>query len=197
MNSSSTPTSEISFISLSAEHFPLIHGWFNEPHVQAFYSLRIWTLEEVRKKLTPNLQGVGDLKGYIIFILKMPVGYIQCYPVKKHPWDNQDLAREIIEESAGIDLFIGEKKFIGKGMGRQILNAFLTAYIWPYYRYCLADPDIHNEGSLRLFRNCGFKEYKQINSKDALQRPVILQLFLKECEDFLAKTTPLGVSCEI
>jgi len=30
--------SEISFTTLSEEHFSLIHTWFNKPHVQAFYS---------------------------------------------------------------------------------------------------------------------------------------------------------------
>lgn len=182
MNNPSLPTSEISFTPLSAEHFPLIHAWFNEPHVQAFYSLRTWTLEEVRKKLTPNLQGIEDLKSYIIFMHTTPIGYIQCYPVKKHPWDNQNLTDEIIENSAGIDLFIGEKEFIGKRIGYQILNAFLAIHIWPYYQYCLADPDIRNEASLRLFKNYGFREHQQIKSKDALQRPVVLQLFIKERE---------------
>ena len=100
INPSISP-SVISFMPLSEEHFPLIRVWFNEPHVQAFYSLRTWTLEEVRNKLTPNLQGIDDLKSYIIFIRTTPIGYIQCYPVKKHPWDNQNLTDEIIENSAG------------------------------------------------------------------------------------------------
>lgn len=173
---------KISFTPLSEEHFPLIHAWFNEPHVQAFYSLRTWTLEEVRQKLTPYLQGVEGLKCYIALIDQIPIGYVQCYPVKKHPWDNQDLPDEIIQNSAGLDLFIGEKKFIAKGFGRRILDAFLTSHIWPYYRYCLVDPDIRNEASIRLFSKCGFKEHQQISSKDALQRPVSLKLFIKERE---------------
>ncbi len=171
--------SDISFTFLGEEHFPLIHAWFNEPHVQAFYSLRTWTLEEVCQKLTPYLQGVRGLKCYIVLIDHIPVGYVQCYPVKKHPWDNQDLPDEIIQNSAGLDLFIGEKEFIAKGFGHQILDAFLATHIWPYYRYCLVDPNIRNEASIRLFRKCGFKEHQQISSKDALQRPIVLKLFIK------------------
>jgi aminoglycoside 6'-N-acetyltransferase len=175
-------TLEISFESLKESHFSSIHTWFNAPHIQTFYSLRSWTMEEVRQKLTSYIHGVGQIKSYIIFIDKIPVGYIQQYPVKEHPWDNLDLSDEMIQESVGIDLFIGEKEFLGKGFGCLIVDNFLKKHVWPYYRYCLADPDIRNAVSIRLFKKCGFKEHKQINSKDALKHPVTLQLLIKQKE---------------
>ena len=170
---------EISFEPLNENHFSLIHRWFNALHIQAFYSLRPWTIEEVRQKLIPYIEGVGKMKCYIISIDKTPIGYIQCYPVKNHPWDSQNLTDEVIQDSAGLDLFIGEKEFIGKGLSSQILDAFLKSHIWSHYRYCLADPDVRNAASVRLFKKCGFQEYQKIDSKDALQRPVTLQLFIK------------------
>lgn len=182
MNKPPVQASEPSFILISEEYLPLIYAWFNEPHIQAFYSLRTWTMEEVRQKLTAYIQGAEDLKCYIVFIDKTPIGYVQCYPVKKHPWDDQDLTDEIIQDSAGIDLFIGEREFIGKGLGCRILDTFLQRHIWPHYRYCLADPDIRNEACMRLFKKCAFQEHQRINSKDALLRPVTLQLFIKERE---------------
>lgn len=170
----------ISFDALKKEDFPLVYNWFNRPHIRAFYSLRAWTLEEVEQKLTPYLHGVGEMKCYIISINRIPIGYIQCYPVKKHPWINQDLAEEIVHASAGIDLFIGEEKLVSIGLGCQILDAFLKNHIWPHYRYCLADPDINNKTSVRFFSKCGFKEHQQIKTEDALHRPVTLQIFIKE-----------------
>jgi hypothetical protein len=100
---------KITFTPLNEEHFAFIHTWFNEPHVQSFYSLRAWTIEEVRQKLTPYTQGVRGMECYIIFIDKIPIGFIQCYPVKEHPWDNQNLVEEVIQNSAGVDLFIGKR----------------------------------------------------------------------------------------
>ena len=151
-------------------------------------------MEEVCQKLIPCIQGVGDMKCYVIFIDKTAIGYVQCYPVKKHPWDNLDLPEEVIQDSAGLDFFIGEKKLIGQGLGCQILDAFLKSHIWPHYRFCLADPDICNEISMRLFRKCGFKEHQLINSKDALQYPVSLQLFIKEreCENLILHSFNAG-----
>lgn len=171
---------KITFTPLNEEHFALIHTWFNEPHVQSFYSLRVWTIEEVRQKLTPYIQGVGGMEGYIISIDKIPIGYIQCYPVKEHPWDNQNLVEEVIQNSAGVDLFIGKKEFIGKGFGHQILEDFLKNYIWIRYKYCLVDPDIRNDVSIWLFKKCGFHKHQQISTKDALNRPSTLLLFIQE-----------------
>lgn len=171
---------KLHFESLKQSHFAFIHQWFNKPHVQAFYSLRPWTLEEVNKKLTPYLHGEKQMKCYTIYYEKQPVGYIQAYPLKEYPWENQDLSDDVMREAAGIDLFIGEEKYLGKGLGCEILNCFLEKYVWPYYRYCLADPNIQNEASIRLFQKCGFNVHKQIFSKDALHRDATLQLFIKE-----------------
>lgn len=171
---------KIQFASLNESHFTLIHQWFNKPHVQAFYSLRSWTYDEVRKKLMPNLQGEKGMKCFIIYHGKHPVGYIQSYPIKGHPWEDQDLSDEVVQEAAGIDLFIGEEGYLGKGLGCEIINRFLEECIWPFYRYCLADPDVRNEASVRLFHKCEFIEHKQILSKDALKRNVTLQLFIKK-----------------
>lgn len=171
---------EICFEPLKKFHFSLIHDWFNRPHVQTFYSLRPWAIKEIYQKLTPYLHRDTQIKSYIIYLQKYPLGYIQSYSVKKYPWEHQDLSCEIIHSAAGLDLFIGEKKFIGKGLGYEIVNIFLKKYIWPYYQYCLVDPDIRNESSICLFQKCGFRKYIQILSHDALKRPVTLQLLIKE-----------------
>lgn len=171
---------KLEFVSLDGFHFPLIHQWFNKPHVQAFYSLREWTFEEVHKKLMPYVQGEKQMKCFMIYYGEHPIGYIQSYPIKEHPWENQDLPDEVIQEAAGMDLFIGEEEYVGRGLGCEVVNQFLERQIWPSYRYCLADPDIRNEVSVRLFQKCGFIEHKQIGSKDALQRITSLRLFIKE-----------------
>lgn len=72
---------------------------------------------------------------------------------------------------------------MSKGLGCEVINQFLEKHIWPSFRYCLADPDIRNAISVRLFRKCGFTEHKQILFKDALQRSVYLQLFIKTRSD--------------
>lgn len=174
----------IQFVPLNEFHFSLICQWFNKPHVQAFYSLRVWTSEEVRNKLTPYLQHEKGIKGFVIYLDKQPVGYTQCYPIKDHPWENQDLPDDVILEAGGLDLFIGEEEYLGKGVSFQIINSFLKEHIWPSYKYCLVDPDVRNKASLRLFQKCGFARHKCIDYIDALGQSVMLQLLIKKRENF-------------
>lgn len=172
---------QIQFEPLSESHFELIHCWFNRPHVQAFYSLRPWTLEEVRQKLTPYLK--GKIEGFVIYLEKRPIGYIQSCPIQDYPWEGQELPDEIAQEAAGFDLFIGEEEYLGKGVGSQIVDSFLTTHIWPRYRYCLVDPDLRNGASIRLFEKCGFRKHKQIRHQNPLGEQVDLLLYLKRRSD--------------
>jgi chloramphenicol 3-O phosphotransferase len=171
---------QVVFEPLNEKHFALICNWFNKSHIQAFYSLRSWTMEEVNQKLTPYLHEKKGIKSYVIYFQKQPIGYIQSYPVKHHLWENLDLPQNIIQDAAGIDLFIGEENFLGKGLGTIIVNSFLETHIWPFYSFCLADPDVRNEPSIRMFLKCKFEKLKHILSKDALNRDVVVQLLIKE-----------------
>ncbi len=108
------------------------------------------------------------------------LSFILKYPIKEFPWENQALTDEIVEKAAGFDLFIGEKEFLNQGFGFHIVDDFLKKEIWPYYHYCLTDPDIRNKGSIRLFQKCGFNKHKIIPFVDALKNKRELQLFIKE-----------------
>lgn len=174
----------IQFKPLNESHFDLMLCWFNKSHVQAFYSLRTWTYEEVCKKLEPYVRGEKQISSFIIYQDNHPIGYIQSYPIKDHPWENQDLSEEIIQRAAGFDLFIGEETYLNQGLGKQIIECFLEGHIWPKYQYCIVDPDIRNEASMRLFQKCGFIEHKQIDTQNALKQPVTLQLLMRKREKF-------------
>ena len=100
----------IDFEPLQESHFFLLHKWLNKPHVQAYYSLRTWTLEEVKKKFIPYVNGAASINGYIVLYSNQPIGYIQSYPLKKYPFEEQDLSLNFVKKAAGIDLFIGKKK---------------------------------------------------------------------------------------
>ena len=91
--------------------------WFNTPHVQKFYSLRPWTEDEVLVKLTPYISGDKPVSGFIVSLDENPIGYLQSYKVSDYPWPNQNLPEEIVKTAVGMDLFIGDEDFLGKGLG--------------------------------------------------------------------------------
>lgn len=166
----------IFFEPLKLQHLPLIHRWFNTPHVQQFYSLRSWTEEEVYTKLLPLIEHQVSLKGYIIRKDTRPLGYIQCYPVKDYPWDGLCIPEDILANAAGLDLFIGEEEYLGKKLGTAILSRFIQEHIWNSYTFCFADPNQANAASVRLFENAGFLLFKPIETHDALGNAATLRI---------------------
>lgn len=167
------------FCPLTIADFNIMHEWFNQPHVQAFYSLHSWRFDEVEKKLMPYLSKTNPVKGFIASLKGTPVAYLQYSPLTHNPWPEQDLPDSVITNGAGIDFFIGAPSLIGKGLGSKVIDAFIRQVIWAQYEYCLADPDIHNLQSIKALNKCGFEHHKEISTTDPLGKPVKLQLMIK------------------
>lgn len=160
----------IHFEALNESHFPLLTEWFNKPHVQEFYSLHDWTLEQVKSKYLPYVRKEKPLNCFIVFLDKTPFGFIQDYGLKDFPWPEQNFSPDVIQKAAGIDLFIGDVSMLNKGLGSELLEAFLRTHVWPRYDFCVVDPEIRNVVSQRFFRRCGFRVHKMIHTRDTLER---------------------------
>lgn len=169
----------ITFRPITIDDISLMHRWFNEPHVQKFYSLRNWSQKEVLDKLLPSIEHKTPLFGFIVLFQNEPIGYLQYCKLKDFPWPDQDFEIVIEDEGCGLDIFIGSPLFIGKGLGSKIISQFLDTIIWPQFQFCVVDPDENNKASIKLFETCGFKLHKKIQSKNALGNPQTLLLMIK------------------
>jgi aminoglycoside 6'-N-acetyltransferase len=173
----STPVPHVlAFRSLALSDMPLMHQWFNKPHVQQFYSLRAWTEQEVIQKLTPYINGEKPLSGYVVYQDDRAIGYVQTVKISDYPWPDQQFSEDMVQSMAGVDLFIGEQDLLACGLGGRIMKAFLDEYIWLKFCYCVVDPDVRNLAAIKCYEKIGFKMHRQIDTEDALQRPVKLQL---------------------
>lgn len=168
----------ITFRALEFSDIPLMHIWFNTAHVQQFYSLRTWTENEVLEKLSPYILGDKPVSGFIILFNDTPIGYVQSYKVSDYPWPKQHLSQAIIDNAAGMDLFIGNSENIGKGLGSQIILTFIKHKLWPRFQYCIVDPDLKNQAAIRCYEKIGFNEHKIIETVDALEQPTQLKLMI-------------------
>lgn len=175
--------STFKFRDLTFDDIPLMHQWFNTQHIQAFYSLRPWTEDEVLAKLTPYISGEKPVSGFIILLDEHPIGYLQSYKVSDYPWPNQNLPEKIVKSAKGIDLFIGNKDLIGKGVGARIIQLFIKHHIAPLYSYCIVDPDVRNISAIRCYEKLKFKKHQVIDIEDACQCPAQLVLMMLKCKD--------------
>lgn len=167
---------KISIKKLQIDDLPVIHRWFNMPHVQEFYSLRNWSEEEVLKKLKPYIAGEIPVNPFIVYVDNKPIAYVQYYRVADFPWPNQDLTDSFIQQCAGMDFFIGESEFLRKGYGIKIVNQFLEQMIWPHFTSMMVDPAVENKAAILFYKKLGFKDYKIIQSENALQQKTTLSL---------------------
>ncbi|MDP1975570.1 MAG: GNAT family N-acetyltransferase [Alphaproteobacteria bacterium] len=168
----------VHFESLSEKHFSLIFEWFNLPHVQKFYSLRSWIYEEIALKMRPYITGEKKVSAFIVYIDDLAVASIQKCKIVNHPWPDMELSDEIMSTAAGIDFFIGPSAFLRKGLGSKIIHQFLSQEIWPFFDYCIVDPDVRNVASCKFFNKLGFMTHKIIQTKDALGGDVELNLMI-------------------
>jgi aminoglycoside 6'-N-acetyltransferase len=166
------------FRALALSDVPLMHKWFNLPHVQKFYSLRNWTELEVLEEYRPYINGDKPVSGFIAFINEKPIGYIQQYKFSGYPLPDQSLPDEIINHAAGMDLFIGDQSLIGRNIGSEMMMAFIKNEIWSDFQYCIVDPNINNLASIRCCEKLNFQAYGDIEIKDAIGQPATVRLMV-------------------
>lgn len=175
---------KIKFASLTLDDLPTLHKWLNEPHVHAWYDKHENnTFERVEGKYGKYIRGEEAVWGFIVEYSGKPVAYIQYYIAGN--W------KEFVEttgfgmESAGVDLFIGEKEFMGKGFGSIMLKKFISEvlFVKPEIEVCLIDPEPENARAIRSYEKVGFKHIKTI--KIPKHEDVMYLMKLRKADLFL------------
>jgi aminoglycoside 6'-N-acetyltransferase len=145
----------ITFISLTELHFPLLLKWLTTEHVKAWWDKDInWTRELIRKKYTQYIEGHKSIDAYIICADAEPIGYIQYYNVHDFPRDSDIPA--LPPTCASLDWYIGEPKYLGKGVGTKALELFINEYIFTKFDSIFVDPDKKNLAAIRAYEKVGF-----------------------------------------
>lgn len=161
---------KIEFFRLCEKDLILLHQWFQKEHVLQWYARGVrYTLEMIREKYFPRLDD-PDLISYIIHVNDIPVGYIQIYSLDRYLPDGVSgythplFAMYSPQDLAGIDIFIADELYLGKGYGSKVLKSFINTYVKNRYRAVITDPAIENEHAVAFFSNNGFHELEAIKS---------------------------------
>lgn len=158
----------ISFEALRHEHFEQIAQWINMPHLAPWWSEgKYWTVKDIEQKYQSYTRGyklIGDgqksIYSHIILCAKRPIGYIQYYNTKDFPSTSYHFNTK--ENSAALDLYIGDPHYIGRNLGADIINKFLALYVWVHFDACYLDPQAHNTRAIRAYQKAGFKIIQEI-----------------------------------
>jgi aminoglycoside 6'-N-acetyltransferase len=138
-----------------------MYEWLRREHVRRWWDEHeSW--EDVARHYLPAIEGRKPSDLYLILLDDRPVGFIQTYLVADYP----DFAALVGLGAgvAGVDLFLGEEELTGKGLGTEVLRAFVRDVVFAEAATtaCIADPDVRNAASLRAFEKAGFRRVGEV-----------------------------------
>lgn len=136
-----------------------VHEWMHAPHVEPYWQLALPRpavaayLEEATADSHQDVL-VGEVDGEL-------VSYWEVYWAERdrlasfcatQPWDQ------------GVHLLIGPAALTGRGLGRHLLAA-VSRWLFDRDRRTqrlLAEPDVRNDRSIRLFERCGYRKAAEL-----------------------------------
>ena len=151
----------ISFRPLQYSDLRLMHRWLNAPHVAHAWYGEDTSWRAIEEYYLPRVEARETVEPYLILREGMPVGYIQAYPVS-HDEVYAGLVR--VEDSAGVDLFLREEKYVYRGLGSKVLRRFLAEVVFrdEGMQVCAIGPEPKNVAAIRAYEKVGFRFFKTI-----------------------------------
>lgn len=137
---------------------PDVTRWRRAEHVRRWWeSLGEPTPELVEERYGPRIDGMTPTRMWVAEINGRSVGFIQDYRVGDYP-EYAVLGPD--PDAIGVDYAIGEPEWVGRGLGVQVLWAWMlrTHHRLPDATTYFAAPDHRNAASLRILAKAGFVE---------------------------------------
>jgi aminoglycoside 6'-N-acetyltransferase len=160
-----TKAGKTTFKRLQETDLPLMHRWFNTPHVSEWWKVdgkNLPSLEEVRQKYLPRIKGKDPVDVYLIIYNDKPIGMVQSCKLDDFP--NEKANFGLNQSCVGIDIFIGEESYVHHGLGSGIIKEFLKNIVFEKYEVdcCIVDPQVENEIAIKAYKKAGFKYLKTV-----------------------------------
>jgi RimJ/RimL family protein N-acetyltransferase len=160
----------ITFRPLAEDDLPLMHRWLNNPDVARWYPMdeagtENPSLSAVIEHYRPRVrkeEGADPTYCYLTLSDGAPIGYIQCYRVGDYA--EYAAAVDYDDDAWGIDLFIGEDEYRGRGLGAAILRAFVRDEVLtrPQVQIVMINPNPENRRAVRCYEKAGFHHVKTV-----------------------------------
>ena len=155
----------INFKLLTENDLPVLHNWFQKPHIKQWYARdENYTLDMIKEKYLPRIFNPESIPNFIVYADNTPIGYIQLYCVNdsfpdgvtdyNHPLFDNFKPNEI----AGVDLFIADENYLKKGYATLALTNFIKEYVRGKFILLVTDPLKINKNAIQFFERNGFKK---------------------------------------
>lgn len=162
------------FSRLKSADLDLLCQWLNKPHVLEWWNDHL-TPDEIKQKYGSRINDT-IICPYIASLHNKSIGFIQYYWASKVGggwWPDED------GSTVGIDQFIGDENFIGKGCGAAMIEEFVHFLFQnPAITKIITEADPNNHRARRCYQKAGFIEQGEIETPDGKS----ILLFFKKPE---------------
>ena len=152
---------DVTFTAIDKSNMLILEYWFSMPHVLEWWEDGPETLEDIK---SGEYFKDYDVSSFIAALDGQPIAYIQAWKPSindEYPWQ-----ADLPKDARGIDLFIGPPEYLGKGIGPQIISAFIKELRNQGASTIFIDPDPNNSRAVRAYAKLGFKEIGFVNDVD-------------------------------
>ena len=159
----------------SDNEFTQIHKWCKNKFVYEWFEQRILSIDEIISKYKSKLEK-GIQKLFIIQYKGKDIGLVQLYKFERNiQLDTLNDFENIYE----YDLFIGEEKYLSKGIGTDIVK-LINEIIYSNYKAdaIILRPFKRNVRAIKCYEKCNFKLIADYDGKDTLGNPEIISVLL-------------------
>ena len=140
--------------------------WLSDPDVYAWYREGDPTVENLRQRYRPLIDGSADIFGWIVAIDSVDAGFVQCSWVAA----DSDYARQTAlpspfdADTVGIDVLLGDPRFRNGGWGPVVLRAMLRRLVFGQLDAptALIAPELMNDRAIHAYARAGFRHLKTV-----------------------------------
>jgi aminoglycoside 6'-N-acetyltransferase len=153
-------------VPITKDDLPRIVEWRSRPEIHEWYGGRPVTEDEIR---TRHLESDEPVTRCIVHLDGSPVGHLQFYEYLG-AW-KQAIGLDTDEEAVwGIDLYLGEPRLHGRGIGARLVRGVAERLIAGYgARRVVIDPHVDNLAAVRCYEKAGFRKVKLLPSYERVR----------------------------
>lgn len=148
------------FEKVTTSHKKTIKKWLKEEHVKEFFYGE--GLVNTLKNLELFCQGINNNGSYtfhhwIAFYDNAPFAFIMTSPIEGPYEENDDYNKWYVDGSKTftLDLLIGEKDYLGKGLCHIMIQKFILHH-YADVDYFIIDPETANAKAIHVYEKAGF-----------------------------------------
>jgi len=160
-----TEADAIRFEPVAPSHYPMLHGWLDQPHVREWWG----DPDEELGLIRTIVEDDDGTEGFIVVVRDEPVGYVQSWRPSHfegtHWQEEGPWLADVPKDNYGVDIFIGPEDRIERGMGPRIIRAFARKLFERGAPRLIIDPDADNKRAIRAYEKAGFRPFDRHDGK--------------------------------